>query len=89
MALHPAGARLPDTKPQRFFPALFFLKTQTAGFNRVAAPKASRAARLVVRAEEGKIAKVDRSKDTLWFASEQSLTYLDGSLVRSMGSYLS
>eukprot|EP00884_Botryococcus_braunii_P014011 jgi/Botrbrau1/22610/Bobra.176_1s0040.1 len=41
--------------------------------------------RLVVRAEETKVAKVDRSKDTLWFASDQSLSYLDGSLPADYG----
>lgn len=42
-------------------------------------------ARLVVRAEDTKVAKVDRSKDTLYFASEQSLSYLDGSLPADYG----
>lgn len=31
------------------------------------------------------LAKVDRSKDTLWFASEQSLSYLDGTLAGDFG----
>ena len=29
--------------------------------------------------------QVDRSKDTLWFASEQSLSYLDGTLPADYG----
>merc|ERR1711963_951258 len=33
----------------------------------------------------GAVAKVDRSKDTLLFASEQSLSYLDGSLPADYG----
>ncbi|GBG83283.1 hypothetical protein CBR_g36898 [Chara braunii] len=33
---------------------------------------------LVIRATSDKPAKVDRSGDTLWFASSQSLSYLDG-----------
>ena len=43
--------------------------------------------RFVVRAEEKASAPavVDRSKDTLWFASEQSLSYLDGSLPGDVG----
>lgn len=47
------------------------------------APRAvrpARLARLVCRAEEQKaVAKVDRSKDTLYFASTDTLRYLDGS----------
>jgi len=48
----------------------------------------SRAARVVrVRAEEegSEIATKDRSKDKLYFASEQSLSYLDGSLAGDFG----
>jgi light-harvesting complex I chlorophyll a/b binding protein 3 len=43
--------------------------------------------RFVVRAEgeETKVATVDRSKDTLFFASEQSLSYLDGTLPADYG----
>ncbi|KAK9829456.1 hypothetical protein WJX72_005967 [[Myrmecia] bisecta] len=56
------------------------------------------AARFVVRAEksqatgkvtenksEGKVTKVDRKNDTLYFASDQSLSYLDGSLAGDYG----
>eukprot|EP00355_Strombidium_rassoulzadegani_P003437 CAMPEP_0168628372 /NCGR_PEP_ID=MMETSP0449_2-20121227/11809_1 /TAXON_ID=1082188 /ORGANISM="Strombidium rassoulzadegani, Strain ras09" /LENGTH=277 /DNA_ID=CAMNT_0008670787 /DNA_START=42 /DNA_END=875 /DNA_ORIENTATION=+ len=55
---------------------------------RPARASASRAAsRMVVRAEgESKApATVDRSKDQLYFASEQSLSYLDGSLPGDFG----
>lgn len=47
--------------------------------------------RVACRAEEGEeaketaIATVDRSNDTLWFASDQSLTYLDGTLAGDYG----
>ncbi|CAG9463597.1 unnamed protein product [Pedinophyceae sp. YPF-701] len=56
----------------------------------VAAPKRAQAKRAVCRAEEEKAeaappAKVDRSKDTLYFASEQSLSYLDGTLPGDFG----
>lgn len=50
-----------------------------------AVPRPSLGSRLVVRAEDTKVAKVDRSKDTLLFASEQSLSYLDGSLPADYG----
>eukprot|EP00898_Chlorokybus_atmophyticus_P006481 jgi/Chlat1/6834/Chrsp51S06525 len=42
-------------------------------------------ARLSVRADAAPPAKRDRSKDTLWFASPQSLAYLDGSLPGDFG----
>ncbi|GMH39658.1 hypothetical protein BSKO_07556 [Bryopsis sp. KO-2023] len=43
-------------------------------------------ASLRVKAEEGgKVATVDRSKDTLFFADENSLTYLDGTLPGDYG----
>lgn len=47
------------------------------------APVSVRRASFVVRAEAP--AKVDRSGDTLWFASPQSLSYLDGSLPGDFG----
>ena len=52
--------------------------------------QAPRSNRLVVRAEGeekkgGAVAKVDRTKDTLFFASDQSLSYLDGSLPADYG----
>jgi len=43
------------------------------------------AGRFVCRAEGGEIEKVDRSKDTLYFASSQSLSYLDGTLPGDFG----
>merc|ERR1719199_983446 len=43
----------------------------------------SRAARVVTRA--GDIVRKDRSQDKLYFASEQSLSYLDGSLAGDFG----
>lgn len=51
------------------------------------APQAAPRSAVVVRAEEKASAPaiVDRSKDTLWFASEQSLSYLDGSLPGDFG----
>jgi light-harvesting complex I chlorophyll a/b binding protein 3 len=36
-------------------------------------------------AEETAVATVDRSQDTLWFASDQSLSYLDGTLAGDYG----
>lgn len=41
--------------------------------------------RVRAEGEESKPAKVDRSKDTLYFATEQSLSYLDGSLAGDFG----
>mmetsp|Transcript_32626 Transcript_32626/g.77389 ORF Transcript_32626/g.77389 Transcript_32626/m.77389 type:complete len:282 (-) Transcript_32626:54-899(-) len=55
---------------------------------RVSAPRVN-VNRFVVRAEEAEKssapAVVDRSKDTLWFASEQSLGYLNGTLPGDFG----
>jgi len=45
----------------------------------------SRSARLVCRAEEKSVAKVDRSNDLLYFTSESTLKYLDGSLPGDFG----
>merc|ERR1719230_979633 len=59
-----------------------------AGVRARAAPKAARVGSVVVRAEAEEttaVTQVDRSKDTLWFASEQSLSYLDGSLPGDFG----
>lgn len=50
-------------------------------------PSARGVTKLVVHAEKKStsVAKVDRSNDTLWFADENSLSYLDGSLPGDYG----
>eukprot|EP00195_Chlamydomonas_chlamydogama_P016298 CAMPEP_0202898972 /NCGR_PEP_ID=MMETSP1392-20130828/7340_1 /ASSEMBLY_ACC=CAM_ASM_000868 /TAXON_ID=225041 /ORGANISM="Chlamydomonas chlamydogama, Strain SAG 11-48b" /LENGTH=273 /DNA_ID=CAMNT_0049585047 /DNA_START=65 /DNA_END=886 /DNA_ORIENTATION=+ len=50
-----------------------------------ARPAALTRSRLVCRAEEKAVAKVDRSKDTLYFSSQSSLKYLDGTLPGDFG----
>jgi light-harvesting complex I chlorophyll a/b binding protein 3 len=49
------------------------------------APGRVSSSRMVVRAEETKVAKADRSKDSLFFSDEAALTYLDGSLPADFG----
>ncbi|KIY99446.1 Chlorophyll a-b binding protein 8 [Monoraphidium neglectum] len=60
---------------------------QTVASQALLGRKAARpAARTICRAEpEKSLAKVDRSKDQLFFPSEASLTYLDGSLPGDFG----
>lgn len=62
-------------------------KSKISGFSPLSAiPPVQRASKLVVTAEGGSgLSKVGREKTGLWFASEQSLSYLDGTLPGDFG----
>merc|ERR1711904_672939 len=64
---------------------IFLRQITSSNMHRNATP-AQRSARLHTLSEEGTtLAKVGREKTGLWFASEQSLSYLDGSLPGDYG----